>query len=84
MEEMSEEDKQLYCRFVNGQARLPTDMSRLSYKHKLQNLHKGNDPLPEAHTCYFKIDLPEKYTSKEIMRKRLLAAVRFSGGVDLD
>merc|ERR1719273_2967147 len=35
MEEMTEEDRQLYLRFVNGQAKLPTDLSKLRYQHKL-------------------------------------------------
>jgi hypothetical protein len=30
-EEMSEEDRQLYLRFVNGQGKLPTDLSKLRY-----------------------------------------------------
>lgn len=83
MEEMSEEDRQLYLRFVNGQAKLPTDLSKLRYKHKLQGLGGGDRRLPEAHTCYFKIDIPE-YSSKEVFKRRLLVAIRFCGEVDGD
>lgn len=37
MEDMDEDDRILYLRFVNGQGKLPTDMSKLSYKHTLRN-----------------------------------------------
>lgn len=39
--------------------------------------------LPQAHTCYFKLDVPE-YTKKEFFRKALLIAIRFCGEVDDD
>lgn len=52
-EEMSEEDRQLYLRFVNGQSKLSTDMGKLRYKHELRNRSGGDTALPEAHTCYF-------------------------------
>lgn len=82
-EEMAEEDRQLYLRFINGQAKLPTDMSKLRYKHALRSKGGGDTTLPEAHTCYFQIDIPE-YSTKEIFRKLLLVAVRFCGEVDGD
>jgi hypothetical protein len=80
---MSEEDRQLYLRFVNGQAKLGTNMKDLRYQHELKNRHGGNAALPEAHTCYFQIDIPE-YTEKEIFRSKLLTAIRFCGEVDND
>jgi hypothetical protein len=83
LEEMDEEDRQLYLRFVNGQSKLATDLSALSYKHKLTEMRGGDAKLPIAHTCYNTIDLP-KYTTKEIFRKRLLVAIRFCGETDLD
>ena len=52
-EEMSEEDRQLYLRFINGQSKLPTDMSKLRYQHELRGKSGGDNTLPEAHTCYF-------------------------------
>jgi hypothetical protein len=58
MEEMDEEDRQLYLRFVNGQSKLATDLSVLRYKHKLTEMRGGDSRLPIAHTCYNTIDLP--------------------------
>lgn len=83
MKEMAEEDRQLYLRFVNGQAKLSTEMKDLRYKHELRSRSGGDKALPEAHTCYFQIDIPE-YTKKEIFRKRLLTAIRWCGEVDND
>ena len=35
MEEMEEEDKRLYLKFVNGRSKLPTNMATLRYKHQI-------------------------------------------------
>jgi len=35
MEEMAEEDRQLYLRFVNGQGKLPINLASLDYQHTL-------------------------------------------------
>jgi hypothetical protein len=84
MHEMTEEDRQLYLRFVNGQAKLPSDLNSLSYKHELRGKGgSGDGSLPEAHTCYNQLDCPE-YSSKEIMRMRITTAIRWCGEVDND
>jgi hypothetical protein len=82
-EEMDEEDRVLYLRFVNGQGKLSTDMSKLRYKHALRYQGGGDAKLPIAHTCYFQIDIP-RYTKKEIFREKLLIAIRNCADVDLD
>lgn len=81
---MSEDDKQLYLKFVNGRSKLPTDPSTFR-KHKISRGPKNNADgrLPLSHTCFFEIDLPN-YSSKEIMRKQLLIAIRFCGEIDTD
>lgn len=59
MHEMTEEDRQLYLRFVNGQSKLPSDMKSLAYKHTLRGQGSAGDgSLPEAHTCYNQLDCP--------------------------
>lgn len=35
MTEMDESDKRLYLKFVNGRAKLPSDLSRISRRHKI-------------------------------------------------
>ena len=39
--------------------------------------------LPVAHTCFFSIDIP-RYSTFEILYKKLLYAVRFCGEIDTD
>lgn len=45
---------------------------------KLFNIHKaygGDRMLPQAHTCFNQLDLPE-YSSEENLREKLLIAIR--------
>ena len=48
---MSEDDKQLYLKFVNGRSKLPTDPSTFR-KHKISRGPKNNADgrLPLSHT----------------------------------
>lgn len=45
--------------------------------------HRGDNELPEAHTCFFVLDLP-CYTTDEICEARLTTAVTFCGEIDGD
>lgn len=38
---------------------------------------------PQAHTCFFSIDLPE-YPNDKIMRTRLITAITMCGEIDTD
>lgn len=81
-EELSDEDKTLYLRFVWGRSRLPYDCSKLRYKHCIQlceSMHK--EALPESHTCFFMIDIPN-YENEEILERRLKTAIQFCGEID--
>jgi hypothetical protein len=65
MRRMSEENKSAYLKFVWGRQRLPTDLSNLSRKHKIKVIDSwATTRLPESHTCFFAIDIPN-YTSEE-------------------
>ena len=82
MGRMSEEDKSLYLRFVWGRSRLPSELNNLRYKHSICFYEDyGDSRLPEAHTCFFMIDLPG-YSTEEIMEKRLLTAIQFCGSIE--
>ena len=83
-EEMSEEDKQLYLKFVWGRQRMPSDVSNLNNNHTIYFSSCANsEDLPKAHTCFFQIDLPP-YESKEQLEKKLTIAIRFCGDIDDD
>jgi hypothetical protein len=38
--------------------------------------------LPVAHTCFFQLDLP-RYTSKEVLKEKLLSAIYYCKDMDL-
>ena len=84
LKEMSPKDKSLFLRFVWGRSRLPL---RKDYrKFKITGMKKAGNPdsyLPVAHTCFFQIDLP-KYSSKEIMKQKILYATNHCRIIDLD
>jgi hypothetical protein len=81
--EMEEDDKRLYLKFVNGRSKLPTNIASIRYKHYVTLMHGGDNVLPQAHVCYFQIDLPN-YSSKDVVRKNLLIAIRLCGEIDTD
>jgi len=84
MSRMSEEDKTLYLKFVWGRQRLPSDCSNLRYNHRIALIeYWDKEALPESHTCFFAVDLPD-YESEEILEKKLLISIRFCGEIDND
>lgn len=80
--EMEREDRALLLQFVTGTAKVPLDgfkgLQGLNGAHKF-GIHKyyeaSNAHLPKAHTCFNQLDLPE-YDSKEVLKERLLMAIR--------
>jgi len=72
LEEMSVEEKALFCRFARGSSRMPPGCKGVMLI--LRHNSDGPDYLPVAHTCFFLIDLPA-YTSKEQCREKFLLAM---------
>jgi len=63
---------------------MPFDCSNLRYKHRIAVIdHWDNQQLPESHTCFFAVDLPN-YETEEILEKKLLISIRFCGEIDND
>ena len=84
LERMEPDDQTLYLRFTWGRARLPVELGELRYKHKIAlKDYWDADRLPEAHTCFFTIDIAP---AKDIdsMEQKLLTAIRFCGEIDND
>lgn len=51
---------------------MPVDLTRLSYQHEIRLRTGMNDQgFPQAHTCFFQIDLPF-YRTDELMAKRIM------------
>lgn len=61
----------LYLRYVWGRSRLGASQSN---NHKLSYVSGKDDMIPEAHTCFFQLDLFD-YSSEEEFRKKLLYAI---------
>ncbi|CAG9327548.1 unnamed protein product [Blepharisma stoltei] len=82
--EMTPKERSLYLKFVWGRSKLP---SGKEWKHMkiTRYLPQGpvNNYLPVSHTCFFSIELPA-YTSKEVMREKMLYAITHCTDIDLD
>merc|ERR1712176_471218 len=71
-ERMTEEERQLYLKFVWGRTRLPIDLTNLSHKHELRlfpSLSKTG--FPKSHTCFFQLDIPE-YEDDDTCYKKIV------------
>ena len=83
-ETFTQEERRKYLKFVWGRSKLPNDTSHLEYRHQICVMsHIKKDALPEAHTCFFQVDIPE-YESLEIMGKRFRTAIELCGEIDTD
>ena len=69
-ERFTEEERQLYLKFVWGRTRLPIDLTNLSYKHEIRYMTSlGRNAFPKAHTCFFQLDIPD-YDDDDICYKK--------------
>jgi len=83
LQDMTNEQRQQYLRFVWGRSRPPLNREGFRRKHKINQMEGGDKRLPVSHTCFFSIDLPA-YTSKELLQTRLLYAIENCVAIDAD
>ncbi|KRX01353.1 HECT-domain-containing protein [Pseudocohnilembus persalinus] len=94
LEEFTNEQRLRFVKFCWGQERLPNNdiefernQIRFMLKpsmNKNQNQKIQDQLLPKADTCFFNLELPN-YSSKEILKQRLLIAISFgSDAIDGD
>jgi len=87
MEGFSAEERSLFLKFVWGRSRLPSVSADFKDNFLIQPFTKkeGNpdDYLPEAHTCFFSLDLP-RYSSKEVLKEKLTYAIYNCKAIDTD
>lgn len=84
MERMTDDERASYLKFVWGRNRLPASLENLSYKHKIDLcMSFSNQAFPQAHTCFFTLDIPE-YETDDICYKKIVEASAFCGEIDTD
>ena len=77
LENCKEEDKFKYLKFVSGYSRLPKN-----YEHKIVRVN-GKNKLPNVHTCFFQLDLPN-YDSDKILFEKMKYAIENIGNITDD
>ena len=82
--EMTGKERSLFIRFVWGRSRLPAGKDFKQFKITNKSVSGIVDNyLPVSHTCFFTLDLP-CYTSKQVMREKLVYAITHCQAIDLD
>ena len=67
-ESISEEDKFKYLRFVSGRTRLPQTNFGNNYKHTINKVY-NKELLPNSHTCFFTLHLPDYNDKNDLIKK---------------
>lgn len=86
--DFSQDDRVKFLRFVWGRSRLPLTSKAFVQKFKISP-HSASASsnadmyLPEAHTCYFELDLPQ-YSSRAVLLNKLMFAITHCVSIDTD
>jgi E3 ubiquitin-protein ligase HUWE1 len=83
LEEFKNAERAEFLSFVTGSSKVPVEgFKGLRGQNGVQKVEIIKMPcsnpdkrLPQAHTCFFQLDLPE-YSSKEILKNRILLAIK--------
>ena len=76
LESLTQQERTNFIRFVWGRSRLPLKGRPWTQTFKIQRCPGGDSVLPQTHTCFFSIEVPE-YSSAEITKKRLHTAITY-------
>jgi len=83
LEEMEPEDQAAFLKFTWGRTRLPLSSESFIQPFKLTKRSSDQNAYPISHTCFFELEIPE-YTSKEIMKEKILYAFTQCTTIDGD
>ena len=84
MTAFDDDQRQMYLKFVWGRSRLPIDLKNMRQRHHIGvSSYMDKTGFPQAHTCFFSIDLPE-YPNDKVMRDKFLVAISMCGEIDTD
>lgn len=79
---LDEDLKKKFLLFTTGSDRVPVGgMGEMTFKVTRTNLDPAN--LPEAHTCFNQLVLPQ-YESKEALKEKLIIAISNAEGFGLE
>ncbi|KAJ2847360.1 putative E3 ubiquitin-protein ligase [Coemansia brasiliensis] len=82
LQEMTFRERKLFLAFITGSDRLPTVISRSTFKLKLMLLGNESNRLPIAHTCFNQLGL-WRYQTKDELKHKLMMAINESEGFGL-
>lgn len=87
-EDFTQEERSMYLKFAWGRSRLPPPEACKNARHTIYLFDSGRYPdhdkvLPQAHTCFFQLDLP-RYTKDSAARDKILYAIESCGEIDTD
>lgn len=85
LEEFTNEQRELFLKFIWGRSRLPLTDAGFDRSMKIQALERPVPDmyLPLSHTCFFSLELP-RYSSQDVLRERLLYAITNCHAIDTD
>ncbi len=88
LEELDAEERRAFVNFCSGRSRLPATAADFPMPFKLtapppRAEERPDEYLPVAQTCFFSLALP-RYSSKAVLREKLLYAVRNADLMDAD
>mmetsp|Transcript_9826 Transcript_9826/g.22480 ORF Transcript_9826/g.22480 Transcript_9826/m.22480 type:complete len:829 (+) Transcript_9826:2263-4749(+) len=85
MEAFTHVERQMMIKFAWSRDRLPLRAEDFSSNFKITRLscRQPNEAMPQSHTCFFTIDLPE-YTSLEAMSHKVRYAIENCTAIDND
>jgi len=86
------EERCAFLRFVWGRSRLPASSAEFERKFEIHAFERHivdgevlspDRFLPQAHTCFFSVEMPD-YSTEEVMKKRILYAITECVVIDTD
>ena len=77
MEELDASMHAGFLRFVWGRTKLPLTAAGFTDRFQIEMDSRDDQRIPTSGTCFFKLKMP-RYSSKEIMRKKLIVAIENS------
>jgi HECT-domain (ubiquitin-transferase) len=85
LEQFSAAEREAFLRFVWGRSRLPLKAEDFAQPFKVAKMYRtpADQQLPEAHTCFFTLDLPQ-YSSLKVLGRRLKYAILNCRAIDTD